>query len=1006
MKDDAKAKAFVIGVYKQLKVLQKGLTRKAPSQPVRRYKHDFAMTVSMKAMFSRKLEETRRLARPAFEQLLSEFCLDNGGNEVFPAETVGEAVDALLAGTSSNPAKVRILGSDKTEEIPSKTFNSPIIILTKESSEVPMEAFVDMLHKRQERSESKYEIIGEHYCHRHNYLTRVPQLVISDFLYSLGSSNREVAGFLSCIEYNVREKVYPEENVRESLPLITEELFALLNELDLDYNLIYIIQNAEYLDEYFFKFMRRYKSRFPKYLKLVLTVSKSRKGVRSMSMLSGSLKIPVVSGDFVLPLFKYTCSRIVDDADEVCQALLICTKGELKRVKRVLIALLAEYKGIRFKKAEALELVMDPKFSGEDVKVVKIKDALSRLSGNEVMEQVILFLIEAKAPICTTMLQSWVNAKEKLIEELAKFSDILTFDESPITANTIVKLNHKRLWKKVYKEKIEATINKVANVMVDDCWTILENETIGDMPVYYHFNAVYHYLKIQKKKRDNEFVTTKWLYSQIEAFNSFDRIFADLDIMLYFAFDNGLNLLKNHMHILENIYMGKKLAATEFVTQLQSRLKNEAYPSLQPINGNISSIQAPYFNPMHSVLKENNNLEHVLECDSPVTAAFLTEDYMVYATEECLLYIHMLATYELAFQYLVESGVSALCYTKEGKFLIGGSTNLVLLWSIKGAPEENPVDKLDVQGNNVKKIIYFDNFVYLVVGEVTLCKCTVEPLEVKKETEIMEDTIVALEVTRAKNESYNYGSTLVIVGLSLGSIFIFDSELENLIKVVNMEKGIVSLHALPKFDDSFISVSVDGDITMYSNTTIAPTRSFSIFRVDQEELQEVFVQEDVARIFSVENNVVRIYNWETRALIDEWLYTFKSKIRRAAKSPNNKFLLVADTQSRVCLFNIQKELRQRYALKIPSHKRQRQISFILSTRELSGSASFLITCSAEREIKVWQRDNCEFVKKFNLSSVASSPFVHRRRHHYCRCSRPTQPQNPLPRVQGYQHLPR
>jgi len=923
------------------------------------------MITTVKEMYYDKIKG--KLQRPSFEYLLSDYYFNSKCNNMFPIKILEEVIDSI----SSEHNKIRILGSEKTKEI--KNNNPSIIILVKENPQIPIGVLIDVLYKQKEM----YEIVGEHICCKSNYLTRVSQLIISDFLCSLGSSCSEVCDYLKCIEYNVKEKLYPEENIRESLSLIIEELFSLLNELDLNYNLVYVIQNAEYLDEDFIKFIKRYKTRFPKYVKLVLTMNKSRKASNSISTLSGSLKIPITTGNFILSFLKYTCNRIIEDADEkLYQTLLLFIGDDLKKLKNILLNFLSKYKGTKLKRVKALEILTNPELYSSDLKIDRIKNV--KLETNGIMEQVILFLIEAKSPIPVNMLQSWLNGKETLIKELSAFSNILMFNEDSITPETIVKLKYKRLWKKLLKEKIDATINKTVNVITECCWNILENKAISDIPIYYHFNTVYHYSKIQKDKRDNEFITTRWLFAQIEAFKNFDRVFADLDKMLYLAFDNGLNTLKNNMYILENIYMGKKLAATEFVTQLQSRLRSEVYPSLQFINENINSVKAPYFNPIHSALKENSNLEHVLETDSPITAAFLTDDYLVYATEGNLLYIHTLTTYELVFQYSIEFGVYTLCYAKEGKFLLGGDMNVVCVWTIDGPAEENPIQQLSVHAKYVKKIIYFDDIFYLIAGDTTLCKCGMKPLEVEKETKIMQDTIITLEVTKAKNGPFNYDSILVLVGLSLGSIFVFDSKLKDVIKVIDTEKTIVSLHALPKFDDSFINVSSDGDITIYSNTTITPIRSFSIFRVEQEELKEVFVEKEVPRMFSVESNMIRIYNWETHALIDEWLYMFKSKICFTAKSPNDKFLLTADTGSRLCLFNIQKELRQRHALKIPAHKRKEQIAFILSTPETPESRSYLITCSIEREIKMWVRDTCEFIKEFNLSSIVSNFIRHNR----------------------------
>lgn len=958
----------MVKIYQHLKAL-KGKSQGCPvTSVIRRFKRDYEMANTISEMFSIQGSKLRKvMQRPRFEGLLNEFCSREKVNPLFSDITISDVFTAVSMSASRKSSGI--------------SEASPVVLLVKETPNVCMRIFVDQLFKKSPDKRQNYQIVGEHCCIKRNYLTRVSKQVLCSFLHSLGRHSKDVGDYLACIGVDLEGKIYPRRHIREPLSVVMKDVFDLLHNVVIEHSLVFVVQNAEYLDDYFFKAVRRFEGLFPKCVKLVLTVSNDGRGMKGISLLNNALSIHVKNREFIPSFCSFICRKFVSEPDEkVLQALLNSSENNIEKVKTIVNVLIKESDD-RKKKIErerALSIILGIKTYGREFKLNKVKAACKKIEGSKnrsLINQVILLLIEAKAPLPVYLLESWLAAVSSPLSALKEFRELFLFSTPSLNPDTIIKLRCKSVWKEVYSSKIASTIKGTINAIVNQCLSNLENEEVIDMHIYYPFNVVSHFVKLQTKQQENPFISFKWLFSQIKTFRSFDQVISDLERMLYFAFDDGVNTLKNHMHILENIYMNKRLQHNEFITQMQSRLLNEQCPSLQKILLDSQAAQTAYLKPSHPALRENANIEHIVETDSELVAAFSTDAHFVYATEQGLMCIHSLSTHELLSQYFFASGVLVLCHAKDDMFLVGGKSDPVFLWRIAGDPARNPGNKLKEHISGAHKIACVNDTFFVVGNNNALYKGTLEPFKIVAKNSLLKAKITNLEAIRVKGGSSEDGRVLVLVGVVTGSIAVLDSDLKEVVCTIEGEKELISICSLRKHEESFASITIDNEISIYDASTLALKKSFSIFRVNQDELKQVFILEEAQVIVSVERRVIRSYKLKKHELIDEWLYMFKADIVLAAKSLDGRRLLVGDRDGRLCVFRLQGELQQRHALCVPSHKKGLNINFILATSSDLDICSYLITCSQEREVKVWSRDSCKFMKKFNLASVASKESV-------------------------------
>eukprot|EP01022_Parablepharisma_sp_SALTPOND_P010793 TRINITY_DN1445_c0_g1_i2.p1 TRINITY_DN1445_c0_g1~~TRINITY_DN1445_c0_g1_i2.p1 ORF type:complete len:604 (+),score=26.75 TRINITY_DN1445_c0_g1_i2:1078-2889(+) len=340
-KSDANAKAFVIKIYKHLNYLLPDCVNSKPQSIKRRYRRDYAMIASVDDTLFFQEETYPSYPRSCFDSVLGDFCSKVRPNNLFSGSVISQTLAALSVSPEPDRGTESLTSLESRAGTAASTISSPIIILKGTQPNTFTQILVDLLFESQKEA---YEIVGEHYCCKENHITRLSQFALYNFLDAVGRKNTTVTEYLSCIEYDLFEQIYPKDIIRPPIAKVMKEFFEVLKDIPMTHNLVYIIQNAEYIDEGFFRVMRRFKTKFPKYLKLVLTMNNQEKSARAASMLSGSLNISVVNGDFILQLCQYICQEFVNKSDAGFQkALFAFTENKAEKVKEVVNSLKASF---------------------------------------------------------------------------------------------------------------------------------------------------------------------------------------------------------------------------------------------------------------------------------------------------------------------------------------------------------------------------------------------------------------------------------------------------------------------------------------------------------------------------------------------------------------------------------------------------------------------------------------------------------------------------------------
>lgn len=912
-----------------------------------------------------------------FDLMLRKFAAECKSNDLFLHNAVQQTYEAIsLLQKEEDPAAVPNLSSTESR-LPSRESHnpsSPFIFLLVTHRKTPVHVLIDLLCDAQQDDKCKYEIMGTHFCCSGNILTRKGRFILQHLILSLATRNQIISDFFKCMEYDVEEELKGEGIIMKKIDDILIGFFEKIKQIQVNYNLVYIVQNADLIEESFFHTLRKCERYIPKYVKIMLIARRNTLSVKAFSMLNSTSSITVTNGNYIPQLCRYICKKYIKDTDAEIEKLFIENVDETKseKLKTVYKEILNEKKDKQIDKAKLKEILAKTNFYGKDKKIKKIMEIIKSIEGTkqkEDIEKIIVYLILARMPIPIYLLEAWLPATADVTTLISQCLKVIIINTKVIEPDTYIKLRHKAIWREVFDGKIKAMHNRLIENLIENCCATTTNEELIEMPDYYRYNAVYHFTKIYKKDIENKFLWTEWLYSQISFFQFFDFVIEELGLMLEISHDPTIALIRNNMYLLQKIYIGREFTYSHLLAQLNSRLYNETNPQIQQIQARIASQRTPFFRSFFPTLKDNNNIELIEDAGANVTVMMLKENYLIFATSIGMLYIYLLPTYELLYEYFLNFEVISLAYLKEGKFLLGGKNSMIFLWSAKATPDKNPEEKIEGHIDSTNIIIAVADKFFSTGKDSIILKGSLSPLRIEKKSEVFPKEIISLVASKNSKVS-GVNSILLFAGFTKSIIKILTIELEVLSTIEPNLANIISLQIINQNDqEQLMCSSSDGEVSFFDSNTFALLGELSLFHINQGNIFTVIFVAKHSIVICVEKRVIRFYKPSSGLLIDEWLYILKADIILAVVSDDERFLLVSDCDCKLCVFDMQKPIEQRFALGIPSHRPDYGINFILYT--IGPGEQQLITCSGEREIKIWTRDTCKFIKKFSLSAIAS-----------------------------------
>jgi WD40 repeat protein len=148
-------------------------------------------------------------------------------------------------------------------------------------------------------------------------------------------------------------------------------------------------------------------------------------------------------------------------------------------------------------------------------------------------------------------------------------------------------------------------------------------------------------------------------------------------------------------------------------------------------------------------------------------------------------------------------------------------------------------------------------------------------------------------------------------------------------------------------------------------------RQGSIFNLKSEDyLDLILIKSREFFLFTIERQKIEFFNAQTFKRSDSWDYFFERDIVGCDKNHEGSKIFVWDKGGHIVLFNFLKPLEPvTKENHIPSHRKFDPVICIDVTEKLNSNQ--IISCSLDRDLRVWDRSNGMFVKKYDLSSFTS-----------------------------------
>jgi len=928
-------------------------------------------------------EKAESKCKDYFNALLKEFIVNVPDSNFFDNNPLAHLQDSLTSNASSP-----IIALIKTEPSTRLSLLIDLLYQNPECNHQHSNTYRSALSVKDEcspthRKKPKYQIVGRHICHKNNRVTLLPRYIFLHLILAMANHSARLWKYLACMEYSTDAILRPKNKMVSHFAKILFDFFDKLNGLQLTTNLVYIIENADNLDKSFYLALKFCKQVFPPFLKIILTFTKGTTfELEKLKMANTHNLVVGFTKSYIQKLCHYyieKSTKIPAEQKEIIISLLnkesLNSKNHLEFFKFIWKSI-ENFTKSQFTKTDFQEIINAmPKASFREQriqKVIKIISETKKYKHLETLEKILVFLTTARSPISIIWVEDWLAlTPTRIVQEcLSDFKKILRMNSVNISPDTVISLKHRDVWAQNWKPSISGIEITAITEMIDKCLSSLDNETLIDLPEYYRLNAVYHYSKIIKSDTvpaSIRFLHPDWIYSQLNYFKSFDFVFEDFDLLLSKSVDLDITKLKSHLYLLQHCYENCELTLPDFATQIRSRLMNEETPLPTTCINRLNDLSCAHFKPLFPTLKENNNIGFIEKFDSEIIAVCLEGNYLACGTILGMFYVYSYPGFRLIYKEYIAGGIDGIGYIEASRFLIA-SGKYFYIWKIDNSPDtKNPEASIESNSEGTVFLTIQNNTFYAASKDNTVSKGTLTPLQFEKKTTKLEKPITAFLVANNMRGEGNR-SVLVFTGHSHGVIKIFGNDLHWLVNIQHGDERIVSLQ-VSHLKEQVISVCADGCIKILDMNYYTSVSDFSIFDVTQEELVSAIYMENTGLLITIEDHAIRFYKLLSTTYMENWLYPFSSSLKVSQKSKDEKAICVGDGSGHLLVFTISKIVEQRIALGIPSHRIESPINFLLLTTALAGDQN-LITCSGEREIKIWSRDTGRFIKKYSLASVA------------------------------------
>ena len=630
--DDLKLKYLQL-IYNKLEELRDKLIEEK-EEKIRAYtKRDYIGLGSIEAMIELENEKVIPKDRKEFDKFLAKFRHEVTDNNYF-----------------------------NKNYIPTILESPSICMLTKTDRITRIDLLIDEL------CDSQLNIIGRHCCCRKNAITLIPRNIFSFLMFSLAKYSKKISKYLTCIEYDMGSILMPKIKLLDKSRKILYDFFKKISAVALKDNLIFVIENAELLDESFYLDLKYCKDVIPHYIKIILTVNLTIIDDDKLKMLN-SQNIHINHGKYMPRLCQYYIKSTLKESNKnLIDELIKCTNNNIESFKAY------------WKQLKKLEPSVDsfkdyiskmtPPLLAIEKKSTKIRTIAKLIKTHkdcEILEKIIIILRTTRSPLTILILEDLIP-NQSIKEVLQDFLNIFYLSDIEIALDSTICLKHQRSWQQYWKP---STQNLHSTGIVEKCWSLLDNDSSLEIPEYYRLNAVHQYIVASKiiptPLSSVRFLYPDWIFSQIVYFKSFDFVYSEIDALHILYSDSELVILKNLFHLLEQTYEGAELPFSDFAAHMHSRLMMEESLLFQNFLGKLNDSNYTYFKPMFSSLKENNNFEFITGSDSEIAAITIDKKMLTWGTSLGMVYIASMPSFIIQAKIYMKNGVQSLKSIFNGK---------------------------------------------------------------------------------------------------------------------------------------------------------------------------------------------------------------------------------------------------------------------------------------------------------------------------------------------------
>eukprot|EP00347_Sterkiella_histriomuscorum_P005755 403355392 len=421
----------------------------------------------------------------------------------------------------------------------------------------------------------------------------------------------------------------------------------------------------------------------------------------------------------------------------------------------------------------------------------------------------------------------------------------------------------------------------------------------------------------------------------------------------------------NILFLIEQTIRNEPLNFLDFCTQLRGRILGETLSEfLTDLRLDITSENICYFKNFHHALRENPRIDQIIKlpkCTVLRIKFFMDKKRVIMSLSNGLMLIYNIIDYTVVKVFVNKFSIIDSIKIIDDKYIItAGIDPKIKIWNLE---TEKTISEFDAHQYSTLIMSFHKEFIFSYGYDMRLMKYNFKDKKLECQ-QLMESSVTAMKLLKTLEESYRHK---LAVGFLNGQILLYDLNLLPLknIQVKSVNEEIIQLINISNTE--FLCFTKEGSISILNNSTLEESKQGSIFNIKSEDyIDLILIKSKEYFLFTLERQKIEFYSASTFKRTDSWDYFFERDLICCDKNKEGSKIFVSDKAGYTILFNFLKNLDQTKENLVPCNRRYDPVVCIEVTERLETNS--IISCSQDRDLRIWRRDNGVFIKKYDLSS--------------------------------------